>query len=143
MGQFLADWGSLITSISIIIGAIVAIVKFFKKTTDSLKEAVEKIVNDGNAAQNDDIKALIEGQETLKKDVEALSEMVDNSRFANQAALRSTIVNVYYKYKDCDEIPFYEKENLDKLYAAYQAVGGNSFVSKLYEELSKKSTKMI
>lgn len=49
--------------------------------------------------------------------------------------LRSDMVNLYYRHKDTKTLRQYEKENLIKLYAAYKALKGNSFIDDLYEEM--------
>ena len=49
--------------------------------------------------------------------------------------LRSEILGIYYKHESEDEpvLRQYERENLDALYAAYQAEHGNTFVKDIYE----------
>ena len=51
--------------------------------------------------------------------------------------LRSDMVNLYYRHKDTKALRQYEKENLIKLYAAYKALKGNSFIDDLYEEMTE------
>ena len=43
----------------------------------------------------------------------------------------------YYKHSDDEEptLRQYERESLDKLYASYETLGGNSFVQDLYEQM--------
>ena len=49
--------------------------------------------------------------------------------------LRSQILTIYYRHEGEDEpaLRQYERENLDALYAAYQAEHGNTFVKDIYE----------
>lgn len=49
--------------------------------------------------------------------------------------LRTAMLNTYYKCKDTEKIRQYERENFDKLYAAYKKLGGNSFVDDVYKEI--------
>lgn len=49
--------------------------------------------------------------------------------------LRTAMLSTYYRCKEKDEIRQYERENFDKLYAAYKKLGGNSFVDDIYKEI--------
>lgn len=49
--------------------------------------------------------------------------------------LRTAMLNTYYHCKDRETIRQYERENFDKLYAAYKKLGGNSFVDDIYKEI--------
>lgn len=49
--------------------------------------------------------------------------------------LRSDMLHIYYQYKDSKEIRQYEFENFVYLYKAYKALGGNSFIDKIYKEV--------
>ena len=49
--------------------------------------------------------------------------------------LRTAMLNTYYHCKDKETIRQYERENFDKLYAAYKKLGGNSFVDDIYKEI--------
>ena len=51
------------------------------------------------------------------------------------ALLRHEIVNVYVAYKDIKEIPFFLKESTLIIYEVYKALGGNSFVEQLINEI--------
>lgn len=50
---------------------------------------------------------------------------------------RDRITACYYKHSDEDDpaLRQYERESLDKLYASYVTLGGNSFVHDLYEKM--------
>lgn len=54
---------------------------------------------------------------------------------AQKCMLRQEILSAYYNGKDSHEIRQYERENLDKIYAAYTSMGGNSFASDIYSEM--------
>jgi len=64
------------------------------------------------------------------KGVRAVSE-------GQKCLLRSQITAIYYKHVDDaePELREYERKNLDDLCAAYTALGGNSFVTDLYETM--------
>lgn len=49
--------------------------------------------------------------------------------------LRSEMVSTYYRNKDAKKIRQYELENFIKLYQAYKALKGNSFIDKIYKEV--------
>ena len=49
--------------------------------------------------------------------------------------LRSEMLRTYYHDKDSGKIRQYEYENFVHLYEAYKALGGNSFIDKIYEEV--------
>lgn len=49
--------------------------------------------------------------------------------------LRSEMLHIYYRHKNDDTLRQYEYENFVMLYEAYKALGGNSFIDKIYEEV--------
>lgn len=51
--------------------------------------------------------------------------------------LRSEIMNIYYRHCDDKEpvLREFERKNLDALYAAYERLHGNTFVSDIYKEM--------
>lgn len=50
--------------------------------------------------------------------------------------LRTEMLRTYYRHKDEKCIRQYEMENFEHNYAAYTALGGNSFIGKVHEEVS-------
>lgn len=50
--------------------------------------------------------------------------------------LRSEMLRIYYHNKDDEKIRQYEYENFVFLYEAYKALKGNSFIDKIYNEVS-------
>ena len=50
---------------------------------------------------------------------------------------RDRITATYYKHSDDEEptLRQYERESLDKLYASYETLGGNSFVMDIYKQM--------
>ena len=49
--------------------------------------------------------------------------------------LRSEMLRTYYGNKDAGTIRQYELENFIKLYQAYKALRGNSFIDKIHKEV--------
>ena len=49
--------------------------------------------------------------------------------------LRSDMLQIYYRHVDSKTIRQYEYENFIMLYEAYKALGGNSFIDKIYNEV--------
>lgn len=49
--------------------------------------------------------------------------------------LRSDMLRTYYKHHESEKIRQYEYENFLASYLAYKALGGNSFIDKIYSEV--------
>jgi hypothetical protein len=49
--------------------------------------------------------------------------------------LRQDLLDVYYHNKDDGKVRQYEYENFVMTYEAYKALGGNSFMDKIYAEV--------
>lgn len=47
----------------------------------------------------------------------------------------SETLKTYYHNKDSERIRQYEAENFEKLYDAYKALKGNSFIDKIHNEV--------
>ena len=54
-----------------------------------------------------------------------------------KCVLRYNMLDTYYKWHDKDTIQQYERENFDAEYRAYKALGGNSFMDTIYEEVKR------
>lgn len=54
-----------------------------------------------------------------------------------KSLLRSDMLHIYYRHKDTAKIRQYEYENFVMLYEAYKALGGNSFMDKIYKEVQR------
>lgn len=50
--------------------------------------------------------------------------------------LRSEIVRIYYANRERRSLHSFEYENVAMLYHAYKEMGGNSFVDRIWEEIS-------
>ena len=49
--------------------------------------------------------------------------------------LRTEMLRTYYRHKDDQKIRQYEMENFEHNYAAYTALGGNSFICNIHKEV--------
>lgn len=49
--------------------------------------------------------------------------------------LRSDMLRIYYHNREAETIRQYEYENFVLQYEAYRAMGGNSFITKIYDEV--------
>lgn len=54
-----------------------------------------------------------------------------------KCVLRYNMLDTYYKWREKDSIRQYERENFDAEYRAYKALGGNSFIDTIYEEIKR------
>ena len=60
---------------------------------------------------------------------------------ALKCLLRSNITSKYYVYTELNEIPLYEKENINYMYEQYVKMKGNSYVGGLVEEINRLQIK--
>lgn len=58
-------------------------------------------------------------------------------REGQRCLLRSDIVRTYYHHHDDETLREYEYKNMDQCYKAYKALGGNSFIDHIYNEMQK------
>lgn len=56
-------------------------------------------------------------------------------REGQRCLLRADMLRTYYKNRESDTIRQHEKENFIYEYKAYKALGGNSFIDDIYEEI--------
>jgi hypothetical protein len=59
----------------------------------------------------------------------------EEQREAMKCLLRGRMLNVYYKNKDTEIIRQYEYENFCAYYKTYKAMGGNSFIDHIANEV--------
>ena len=69
----------------------------------------------------------------LRERVFGLKTMLDGQK----CQLRADILNAYYRGRESKTIRQYERENTDMEYEAYKAMGGNSFIDDVYQEIKK------
>lgn len=122
--------GAYAGAIVTIIGLVVMIIKPVRKY---FVDFIVKTTNSDDTAQ------------TLTQILDSVNKLSTQNTLQSEALLcviRNTIVHLYYQYKPIGEISAYEKENIEKLYKTYTALGGNSFVTNCVEEMRKMPTKM-
>ena len=56
-------------------------------------------------------------------------------REGQRCLLRADMLSTYYRHSDENSLRQYEYENFIMEYKAYKALGGNSFVDKIYEDV--------
>ena len=64
-----------------------------------------------------------------------INDKVEKVMDGQRCQLRSEMLRIYYHNREEGRIRQYEYENFVKLYNAYKALGGNSFIDKIYEEI--------
>ena len=58
-------------------------------------------------------------------------------REGQRCLLRADMLSMYYKNRDVNQIRQHEKENFIFEYKAYKALGGNSFIDDIYDEIRR------
>ena len=58
-------------------------------------------------------------------------------REGQRCQLRASMLSIYYKNHDSNQIRQYEKENFIMEYKAYKALKGNSFIDDIYNEVRR------
>lgn len=58
-------------------------------------------------------------------------------REGQRCLLRSEIVRIYYRHVKDRQLREYEFRNLVQCYQAYKALGGNSFIDRINEEMQE------
>lgn len=52
-----------------------------------------------------------------------------------RSLLRTSIISIYHKAERDGVLPVYALENLDDMYHAYKALGGNGAITQLYNQI--------
>ena len=68
--------------------------------------------------------------------VKSYKEKDSRQEEALKCLLRSSITSKYYVYSEMKEIPYYEKENIDRMFEQYKKMGGNSYVDTIVREIN-------
>ena len=55
----------------------------------------------------------------------------------HRCLLRSEAVRIYYRHLQDKQLREYEFRNLEQCYLAYKALGGNSFIDRIYAEMQE------
>lgn len=58
-------------------------------------------------------------------------------REGQRCLLRSEIVRIYYRHHEENQLREYEYKNLSQCYKAYKALGGNSFIDHIWQEMQR------
>lgn len=62
---------------------------------------------------------------------------LNDVREGQRCLLRSEILRTYYGHREKKTIRQYEYENVVYIYKAYKALGGNTFVDHIYNEINE------
>ena len=60
---------------------------------------------------------------------------IDRIANGQKCQLRNDMLQIYYRNREQEKIRQYEYENFVKLYEAYKALNGNSFIDKIYNDV--------
>lgn len=83
---------------------------------------------------------LAAGYARLSKKVKANRDKQTAIEQGMQALLRDRIIQAYNHYTDKGCFPIYAQQNVEALYNAYHALGGNGTVTRIYNEMMKLPT---
>lgn len=72
---------------------------------------------------------------TVYKTIKSQTDKIELINDGIRCQLRTEMMNTYYDNKANEAIREYELENFIKCYNAYKALGGNSFIDRIYEEV--------
>lgn len=72
-------------------------------------------------------------QEEAKKEEERKKQ--EAWEIAIRSLLRSEIIGIYHNAEKKGFLPIYNLENLDDMYHAYKALGGNGAITELYNQV--------
>ena len=73
----------------------------------------------------------------IKKEEKKEEEAEARQRETDKCLLRDRITSAYFKHHETKEIREYEFTNVASLYKQYKALGGNSFVDKIWKEMQE------
>ena len=79
----------------------------------------------------------IKAYKKLREDNKKTRENLACIQEGVKCMLRSAMLTTYYKHNAEDTITQYEYQNFELQYAAYKALGGNSFIDKVHEDVTK------
>lgn len=128
-------------TIGSIVGVLITLITFLTLITKRPIQAFRKLIREESRVANNDLKKeLEETNSKIDENNERIKEIegrIKDNDETDLAILRNTITHIYYKYKDAKEIPFFEKENVMKLYERYEAKGGNSFIHTIVQDITE------
>lgn len=77
------------------------------------------------------ITALAAAAAVVWKFITTINAVIDGIK----CQLRTDMMRTYYKCSDDHRVRQYEKENFEHNYSAYKALGGNSFIDDIHEQM--------
>lgn len=83
----------------------------------------------------DNLTTLVE--KSIEQNNELQAEMIKQSE-ALKASLRNSILKIYYDCKAKGYITTFQLQNVTELFENYKALGGNSFISHIMDEIFTK-----
>ena len=137
MMEIIQTIGGYAGSIVTIIGLIVMVVK---PVRDLFVKWIAKATDQDKTSEQ-----IAQNTEQLTKILESMDKLTSQNEMQSEAlisVIRNTIMHLYYQYTKLNEISAYERENIEKLFKAYQSLGGNSFVAGCVEEIRRLPVKM-
>lgn len=100
--------------------------KYLEDRTNYLKEIKESVLED----TKDILEEIRELSIEQSKNLEKLNQ-------SSKDVLRQKIMAIYHQHKGHRKMPIFAKEVLDELYKDYKSQGGNSYIDKYYNRMSK------
>lgn len=118
--------------ISILVGAVISIIKTFDFLKDKLYELVEKKIHreDRLTEMNNNIALLLEKSNERDRQIQILMDS-DKSR------IRAEITREWEKRRYEEKIDPLTLQYLQSQYLCYKSEGGNSYISSLMDEIYK------
>ena len=100
--------------------------KYLEDRMNYLKEIKESVLEDTKDILEEIRELSIEQSKNLEKLNQSSKDM-----------LRQKIMAIYHQHKEHRKMPIFAKEVLDELYKDYKSQGGNSYIDKYYNRMSK------
>lgn len=114
---------SLLTGLGVLVAALVSVIKPLRNWLI------------GKLSSKAEIKEATESLRALNNKFDdecAKQELIKN---ATLSLTRNSLTRIYYKAIERGGISAYDRENFLKMYDSYSALGGNSYVHELYEQV--------
>lgn len=135
LATFLGTTAGVITSITVIIGAVVSLAAWAKKGLKKMfKEQLIPVTNDIKKVSSD-VSAIKQTNEDQMTKINQLLENQEQLAVTDKHVLRALITGKYYEYSPKGFLPMYERECISMLYEDYKALHGNTFIDGLYEKM--------
>lgn len=135
LATFLSTTAGIITSITVIIGAVISLAAWGKKGLKKMfKEQLTPVTNDIKKVSND----ITEIKQTNEDQMIKINQLLENQEqlaITDKHVLRALITGKYYEYSAKCFLPMYERECVSLLYEDYKALHGNTFIDGLYEKM--------